>query len=88
MRTTLTLDPDVAQKLQAAVAKQKSTLKEVVNDTLRLGFKASSAKTSPVFRVQARSLGLRPGIDPYKLSQLADEMESQEFANRLRKGRR
>jgi len=29
------------------------------------------------FRVTARPLGLRPGIDPRKMNQLADELETQ-----------
>jgi hypothetical protein len=87
MRTTLTLDPDVAQKLQAAVSRQKSTLKEVVNTTLRQGFKATAPKAPAPFRVQARSLGLRPGIDPDKLNQLVDELQAQDF-ERPRRGRR
>jgi len=42
------------------------------------------------FRVRARRLGLRPGIDPTKLNQLADELEDEEirrtYADQLRHG--
>ncbi|MEO8098627.1 MAG: antitoxin [Acidobacteriota bacterium] len=88
MRTTLTLDPDVAQKLQAAVAKGNSTFKAVVNDTLRRGLNAQPQQAAEKFRVEARSLGLRPGYDPHKLNQLVDELEVQDFAKPSRKGRR
>jgi hypothetical protein len=89
MRTTLTLDPDVAAKLKVRTAEQGATFKRVVNETLRRGLKASPAKASPKFRVKARSLGLRAGVDPYKLNQLADELETQAWAaaNRRRSQR-
>lgn len=41
MRTTLTLDPDVAEQLKKAVAKGDQTFKDVVNAALRRGLKAS-----------------------------------------------
>lgn len=41
MRTTLTLDPDVAAMLKKAVASSRKNFKEVVNQALRLGLSAS-----------------------------------------------
>ena len=40
MRTTLTLDPDVASRLQKEAAKGKRTFKQIVNDALRRGLDA------------------------------------------------
>lgn len=40
MRTTLTLDPDVAAALDRLRARQKLSLKQAVNDALRLGIRA------------------------------------------------
>jgi len=77
MRTTLTLDPDVARTLKARTAAQGVTLKQVVNDALRRGLSAEPKTKRKPFRVMARSLGLRPGIDPNKMNQLADELEDQ-----------
>ena len=37
MRTTLTLDDDVAARLKAAVRKQRRTFKDLVNQALRSG---------------------------------------------------
>lgn len=37
MRTTLTLDDDVAVKLKRAMARQKTPFKEIVNRALRAG---------------------------------------------------
>lgn len=46
MRTTLTLDPDVAEQLKKAVAKGDQTFKAVVNAALRRGLKASETPAS------------------------------------------
>ena len=83
MRTTLTLDPDVAQKLKARTSEEKSTLKEVVNQALRRGLSAPDRGRKKPFRVTPHSMGIRPGIDIHKLTQLADELETQEFVRRL-----
>ena len=45
MRTTLTLDPDVAEHLRKAVAKGDRTFKQVVNAALRRGLKESDPRT-------------------------------------------
>jgi hypothetical protein len=89
MRTTLTLDPDVAQELKTRTADGKASFKEVVNDALRRGL-AATPKTKPaeIFRVEATRLGLKPGIDPYKLNHLADQLEDQELIRKMRRFRK
>lgn len=51
----------------------------MLNRTLRLGLRAGGAAELTPFRTQAWPLGLRPGIDPTKLNELADELEDQEI---------
>ena len=80
MRTTLTLDDDLAARLKEEAARQGLPFKQVLNRTLRLGLRAGEGKTTQKpFRVEARRMGLRPGIDPTKLNQLADELEDAEI---------
>ncbi|MEY4300223.1 MAG: hypothetical protein RIR25_1459 [Verrucomicrobiota bacterium] len=79
MRTTLTLDPDIAQCLRRELASGKKSLKEVVNERLRLGFGLKKAKDRPPFRVKAHSSAFMPGIDQTKLNQLVDELQVDEF---------
>lgn len=43
MRTTLTLDPDVAAQLQRLRRRDDRAFKEIVNDLLRQGLRASEA---------------------------------------------
>ncbi len=88
MRTTLTLEPDVAQKLKARVAEERITFKRAVNEALREGLRARPQKRRKPFRVEPFSLGLRPGIDPHKLNQLADELETQAMVDSLLRARK
>ena len=81
MRTTLTLDPDVARKLKARVAAEKLSL-EVVNRALRIGLNAPQRPPEKRFRVEPHSCQFKPGIDPDKMNQLLDELEVEEFARR------
>ncbi len=89
MRTTLTLDPDVARRLRDRLADRNTTLKQVVNDALRRGLAAEpQSKPRRRFRVIPHSFGFRPGIDVYKLNQLADELEAQAFVAKARPAKR
>ncbi len=91
MRTTLTLDPDVALKLKTRMAQQRAPLKEVVNAALRRGLSAEApSRPRKRFRVEPHSLGLKAGIDAGRLNQLLDELDIEAFAAKtgVRKRRR
>ena len=63
MRTTLTLDPDVATKARRGAARLGKPLKEVVNAALRAGLEVVLAPpTAKPYRTQPRPLGLREGV--------------------------
>jgi hypothetical protein len=83
MRTTLTLEPDVALKLKRRMAAKKLTLKAAVNQALRAGLAVEDAPARVPFRVIPHSFGFKPGIDLDKLGQLADQLEAEEFARKL-----
>ena len=84
MRTTLTLEPDVALKLQRKMAAKKLTLKAAVNQALRIGLAAEDAPARKPFKVEPfDGGGFLPGIDPDKLGQLADRLEDEEIARKL-----
>ena len=64
MRTTLSLDEDVAAKLQEEIRRRKTSFKAVVNDCLRRGLEApSEAELAAPFSVEPRPMGLRAGLD-------------------------
>jgi hypothetical protein len=86
MRTTLTLEPDVAQQIRKRMAEKKLSLKRVVNDALRDGLAqtAKKARLKP-FKVEPFALEFKPGIDPDKLNQLVDELEVEDFLDKQRR---
>ena len=77
MRTTLTLDDDVAAKLKAHVRKSGQSFRGLVNDLLRRGLATTGPKPAPRrFRVQARDLGtVRPGVQLDDIGGLLDQIE-------------
>jgi hypothetical protein len=88
MRTTVTLDPDVEHLLKDAARRSGASFKEVLNRAVREGLASRSATRSQApFRVRARPMGLRPGIDPGALNLLVDELEIDEFLKRQKRRR-
>ncbi len=76
MRTTLTLDDDVADKLREESRKSGKSFKATVNDALRRGLSARSRPGGGGrFRVRARPLGRRPGLDYDRVSELLEQIE-------------
>ena len=59
MRTTLTIDDDVAAALERLRRAEDRSLKDVVNQTLRLGLEQRDAPQKPrkAFRTKSVSLG-------------------------------
>jgi hypothetical protein len=82
MRTTVTLDDDVAAKLKHAARERGTSFKEVLNSSLRRGLQSGPAESKP-YRVPTRRLGVRPGVDLDRALGLAAELEDAEIARRL-----
>ncbi len=82
MRTTLTLDEDVAKRLRQTAQRTRRSFKELVNETLRRGLSVGARPQAAAerFVVRPKACGFRPGIDPLKLNQLVDELEAGDFA--------
>ena len=76
MRTTLTLDDDVAAKLKAEARKSGEAFKQTVNRILRLGLNARRESAPvPPFTVRARAMGLRPGMSLDNIEELLDQLD-------------
>lgn len=86
MRTTLTLDDDLAALLRNRAKELGISFKEVVNRVIRTGL-GESVRTPdhPTPKTIPYSFGFKPGIDLDKLNQLADELESEELLELLQK---
>ncbi len=81
MRTTLTLDDDVADFLKEQSQLHNKPFKQVVNEVLRRGMAPGSKRSkSPKFRIVPNRSNLFPGVDPRKLNQLNDQLEAEDFA--------
>ncbi len=83
MRTTLTLDDDVADAIRDRRRNGAGSLKQIVNSLLRAGLRAEIEPTpARPYRTKPQALRLRPGIDPRRLNQLADEFETEAWRER------
>jgi hypothetical protein len=81
MRTTVTLDPDVAAKLNELARQRGMSFKEVLNSTVRAGLAAEIAPRP--YRLPTAQLGLRPGLDLDGALRLAAAMEDDETVHKL-----
>jgi hypothetical protein len=77
MRTTITLENDVAAKLQSLSRRSGRSFKEVVNETLRRGLATGpSPRQVGPFTVKARDLGARrPGITFDSVADVLEHIE-------------
>jgi hypothetical protein len=79
VRTTLTLDDDVAERLAQLANETRQPFKVVVNETLRRGL-AEQAPSAPPFDYQPHAGHLRAGIDARRLNELAWELDEERLA--------
>jgi hypothetical protein len=84
VRTTLTLDDDLAGLLKRRARELGIPFKEAVNRTIRAGLgEAAASRPHIPPKVISHSFGFRPGIDLDKLGQLLDELEVEAFVDKL-----
>lgn len=77
MRTTLTLDPDVARMIEDEMHRVHKPLKQVVNDALRRGLTSGAKAPRTRYRVRPHAARLVPGVDRGRLNALADDLEDE-----------
>lgn len=89
MRTTVTLEPDVARLLNDHARRTRKSFKETLNTAVRLGLRRTSASpaTQP-FTIEARPMGLKAGVDDRRFGALLDELEADAFIAKARSNRR
>ena len=77
MRTTLTLDDDVAAKLKRESQRTGRSFREIVNETLRWGLEGRRATAQrPAFKITPRDLGNRkPGLSLDNVAELIERVE-------------
>lgn len=80
MRTTLSIDDDIAVLLEQEVRNSGKPFKVVVNNLLSLGL-AQARKPQPAaaFKVTPRAMGLAAGQSYDDISALLEELEGPEY---------
>ncbi len=88
MRTTLTLDDDLAGRLREMARRSGKSFKDVVNSALRRGLRQGEKPEPrlPGFEVEPKACGFRAGVDPRKLHQLLDDLEMEDFNRKVAEG--
>ena len=77
MRTTLTIEDDLAAQIEERRRREGLSLKQVVNGLLREGLRGGRQAPRPKkYRTRPHKLGMRAGFDPARLNQLVDELET------------
>ena len=84
MRTTLTIDDQIAQALKQHALRGGKSFKQVVNETLRLGLRFKTSPPSKDYRLKPSLMG-RPkaGVNLIKALQTADAMQQKEDIREL-----
>jgi hypothetical protein len=75
VRTTLSLDDDVASLLNKEVRHSGTSFKEAVNHFLRLGLMAAKQRNRKPFVVTPRPMGLPPGLSYDNVEELIEALE-------------
>ncbi len=82
MRTTVTLDADVAARLKAVARARGISFKQALNSAVRAGL-GGERRAARSFKQYSQPMGLRPGFNLDKALQLAAGLEDEEIARRL-----
>lgn len=80
MRTTITLDDRLGRRLKDEMRSRGTSFRETLESVLMEGLEQrSSGRKARDFRVRARPLGIRRGIDPARLQDLDTDLEVDRF---------
>jgi hypothetical protein len=86
VRTTVTLDDDLAKALKRRAHERDVPFKRVLNEAVRAGLEGGSAAAKP-YRMKPSNLGLRAEFDFTKALSIAAELEDAEIVRKLEQGR-
>jgi Ribbon-helix-helix protein, copG family len=81
VRTTVTLDPDVAALLERLMRERGMSFKQAINHAIRAGL--AEPPDRPPMRTPTFHMGFEPAVPWDKALRLAAELEDDELARRL-----
>ena len=83
MRTTLTIDDDLAEALRDLAHRTRRSFKQVVNEAIRTGISGSRPRPRR-YRLKPAALGgVRPGFNLDKALEIADALEDDGIVQKL-----
>ena len=85
-RTTVTLDPDVQALLRKAMRERELPFKQVLNNAVRDGLRATRSAPLTAFRQRSFDMGAAL-VDLTHATALAADLEDEALVARLRAGR-
>jgi hypothetical protein len=74
-RTTVTLDDDVAARLEEEGRQRGESLREVLNDALRRGLSPQRRIPGKAFKIRGPFVRSRPGLSFDNIEELLDHVE-------------
>jgi hypothetical protein len=84
MRTTVTLDPDVAEQLKSFARRRNLSFKAALNRAVRSGLSAERGKAAEApYKVPVRTMRLQPGVDLTHALRLAADLEDEEIIRKM-----
>jgi hypothetical protein len=86
MRTTVTLDDDLAEALKRRAREREVPFKRVLNEALRAGLTGGTPAPKR-YRMKPRKLGVRRDVDLTNALSLAAGLEDAEIMQKLEQGR-
>ena len=79
MRTTLTLDDDVAEQARKIADDRGVPMKQIVNEALRAALRdMGKPRRLPPYRTRPHRMGLRPGISLDNIQELLAQVEGED----------
>lgn len=84
MRTTLTLEEDLASRLKDLAHERGVSFKQVVNEAIRKGL--DDERPRQTFKLPTFDMG-KPLVDLTKATQLADALDDEEYILKMHRGK-
>jgi hypothetical protein len=75
IRTTVTLDEDLVERLKLESRSRGASFRQTLNDVLRVGLHAPKVEPRQRFRVRASHTGYRPGLNYDRIEALIEYAE-------------